>query len=110
MARSLYDSAYKFMGHVPGGLAIDGAGIDQLWQNGPRYAEDCEQFVVPVKRVDIENQRAAGVTHIGRVAPPAGEPPPNDGRPYFLFTGRLEKIMTTLTARGGAPMDSRAIA
>ena len=34
-----------------------------------------EQFVVPIQRVDVEDQGAAGVRVIGHVSPAAGQPP-----------------------------------
>ena len=38
-----------------------------------------QQLVVPIERVDVEQQRAAGVAVVGHVPPAAGEPPDEPG-------------------------------
>ena len=57
------------------GLAVDAARRLDLGQHGPRDVEDPQQLVVPVERVDVEDQRAAGVAVIGDVPLAAGQPP-----------------------------------
>ena len=38
-----------------------------------------QQLVVPIERVDVEDQRAAGVAVVGHVPPAAGQPPDEPG-------------------------------
>ena len=56
-------------------LAVDFARRADLGQHGAGNVENVEQFVVPIERVDVEEQRAAGVAAVGDVPPAAGEPP-----------------------------------
>ena len=51
-----------------GGLAIDFAGRANFGQHGTGDVKQLQQFVVPIARMDIEDQRSAVVTHIGNVA------------------------------------------
>ena len=56
-------------------LAVDFARRADFRQHGAGNIENGQQFVVPIERVDVEQQRAAGVAQIGDVASAAGEPP-----------------------------------
>ena len=66
--------------------------------------EDLQQFVVPIERVDVEDQRAAGVAVVGDVPPAAGQPPDEpaiDGAeqdlagfgPPSQAAGRVEQVL-----------------
>ena len=55
------------------------AGVDNFRQHGARDVEDVEKFVIPDKRVDVEEQGARRVGDIGDVATTAGEFPDEPG-------------------------------
>ena len=57
------------------GLAQHAARRLHLGQHRARHVEDLEQLVVPVEPVDVEQQRAARVRHVGGVDAAAGQPP-----------------------------------
>ena len=61
------------------GLAVDLARRAHLGQHRPRHVEELQQLVVPVERVDVEQQRAAGVADVGDVLRAAGQPPDQEG-------------------------------
>ena len=53
--------------------------IAHLGQQGRGDIEQAQQLLVPALTMDVEQQRPAGVGRVGRVAPPAGEPPEQPG-------------------------------
>ncbi len=57
------------------GLAQAPAGGDDLGQHGARNVQDLQQLVVPIELVDVVDERAAGVGHVGHVAAAFGQPP-----------------------------------
>ena len=57
------------------GLSIDFARRPDLGQHRAGNVEDPQQFVVPIERVDVEQQRSAGVAVIGDMPPSAGQTP-----------------------------------
>jgi len=75
----------------------------QLWRHTGlmrRATRHVDAFIGP-SLFTMQMHRARGIRgtmiqlplfHPEPAPAPAGEPLPNDGRPYFLFTGRLEKI------------------
>ena len=58
---------------------VDFARRTHLGQHLPRNVQDRQEFVVPIERVDVEDQRAAGVADVGHVTAAAGEPPDQKG-------------------------------
>ena len=56
-------------------LAIDFAARADFRQDGARHAEEFQQIVVPVARVDVEKHRAGCIARVGHVRAPASEVP-----------------------------------
>ena len=103
------------------GLAVDGARRLDLGQHGPRDVEDPQQFVVPVERVDVVDQRAAGVAVIGDVPFAAGEPPGQKGvdgaeqdfaffRPRAQAGDRVEQVGDLGAGEIGVDDEARLVA
>ena len=49
--------------------------LHHLRQHRPRDVENLQQFVIPFQRVNIQQQRSAGVADIGDMATAAGQSP-----------------------------------
>jgi len=80
LVKVLFDTIAPQFAEKPGGrLAVHLAGRADLGEHRPGNVEDLEQLVVPVERVNIEDQGAAGVAVVGHVPPAAGEPPDEPG-------------------------------
>src|SRR5262249_16366906 len=76
-ARDRYRRAEDLLGRRAVGL---GRAAD-FREDGARNAEDPEELVVPLERVDVEEEGPAGVGRIGRVDAPAAQPPQHKGIP-----------------------------
>ncbi len=61
------------------GFAVALAGGSHLGQHRSRYVEQPQQLVVPIERVDVEQQRAAGVAIVGQVQLAAAQTPQEPG-------------------------------
>ncbi len=57
------------------GVAVVLARAFHLRQHRARHTQRAQQVVIPLERVDVEEQRATGVAHVGDVRAAAGEPP-----------------------------------
>ena len=60
-------------------LAKDTARVPDLGEHLAWDVQDREQLLVPLLAMDVEEQRATGVRGVGRVHPPPGQPPEQEG-------------------------------
>ena len=78
------------------GRAELAAAVADLRQQRPRDVEQAQQFGIPVAAVNVEQQRARGVRHVGRMHAPAGQPPQQEA------VDRAEGELAALRALPGA--------
>ena len=71
------DAGYRDPGaeEIRLGRAEHTAAVADFRQQCARDAEEAQQLVIPVAAMDVEQQRARGIRHVGRMHLPTGQPP-----------------------------------